>query len=48
MEWPMQFDVSVGVRKNDPKLLKEIDRVLARRSGDIRKLLRAYRVPVVQ
>ena len=48
MQWPMQFDVSVGVRKNDPKLLKEIDRVLARRSGDIRKLLRAYRVPVVQ
>ena len=46
-QWPMQFDVSVGVRKDNQKLLKEIDRVLARRSRDIRELLAAYRVPVV-
>ena len=46
-EWPMQFDVSVGVRKDDQKMLKQIDRVLARRSGDIGKLLSAYHVPVV-
>ena len=45
---PMQFDVSVGVQKDNRKLLKDIDRVLARRSGDIRKLLAAYHVPVVQ
>ena len=47
MQWPMQFDISVGVQKNDQKLLKRIDEVLARRSGDIRKLLDAYHVPVV-
>jgi mxaJ protein len=47
MQWPMQFDVSVGVRKDDPKLLKKIDRVLAERSDDIRRLLTAYHVPVV-
>ena len=47
-QWPMQFDVSVGVQKDNQKLLKDIDRVLVRRSGDIAKLLAAYRVPVVQ
>jgi len=46
-QWPMQFDVSVGVRKDDQKLLKAIDRVLARRKIDIGRLLAAYRVPVV-
>ena len=46
--WPMQFDVSVGVRKDDQKLLKQIDRVLARRSSDIARLLANYRVPVVR
>ena len=47
-QWPMQFDVSVGVQKDNRKLLKDIDRVLVRRSRDIRKLLAAYHVPVVQ
>ena len=47
MQWPMQFDISVGVQKNDQKLLKQIDGVLDRRSRDIRKLLDAYHVPVV-
>ena len=47
MEWPMQFDISVGVQKDDQKLLKQIDQVLARRLPDIRKLLNAYHVPVV-
>ena len=46
-QWPMQFDVSVGVQKDNQKLLHEIDRVLVRRSPDIRKLLAAYHVPVV-
>jgi len=47
MQWPMQFDISVGVQKNDQKLLKEIDRILERRSGDIRKLLDDYHLPLV-
>ena len=45
-QWPMQFDVSVGVQKDNQKLLHEIDRVLVRRSPDIGKLLAAYHVPV--
>jgi len=47
MQWPMQFDISVGVQKDNQKLLKQIDEILGRRSDDIRKLLAAYHVPVV-
>jgi mxaJ protein len=47
MQWPMQFDISVGVQKNNQQLLKQIDRVLARRSAEIRKLLDSYQVPLV-
>jgi len=47
MQWPMQFDVSVGVQKDNQKLLKQIDRILAHRSGDIRKLLASYHVPTI-
>jgi mxaJ protein len=45
MQWPMQYDISVGVQKNNAALLKEIDGVLARRAGDIDALLRRYGVP---
>jgi mxaJ protein len=47
MQWPMQFDVSVGVQKDNQQLLKEIDRVLVGRSAEIRKLLSDYHVPLV-
>jgi mxaJ protein len=47
MQWPMQFDISVGVQKDNQKLLKQIDQILARRSGEIWKLLADYHVPVV-
>jgi mxaJ protein len=47
MQWPMQFDVSVGVRKDDQQLSKRIDAILAHRSGEIRKLLESYGVPLV-
>ncbi len=47
-EWPMQFDISVGVQNGNDKLLKEIDGVLGRRSADVRKLLASYHVPIVQ
>ena len=46
-QWPMQFDVSVGVQRNNQKLLKQIDNVLARHSTDIRRLLETYHVPMV-
>jgi mxaJ protein len=46
-QWPMQFDISVGVQKGDQKLLRDIDRVLAKRDADIEALLRRYHVPAV-
>jgi mxaJ protein len=47
-QWPMQFDISVGVQKDNQALLKQVDQVLARRSADIRTLLARYHVPVVE
>lgn len=46
-QWPMQFDVSVGVQNGNQQLLKKIDHILVRRSTDIRRLLSEYHVPVV-
>ena len=45
MQWPMQFDVSVGVQKDNQPLLKEVDHILTVRSGDIQRLLASYHVP---
>jgi mxaJ protein len=47
MAWPMQFDVSVAVRRDDTKLLKEVDGALSARSAEIHQLLARYHVPVV-
>ena len=43
--WPMAFDISVGVDKDDPELREAIDAALARRRRDIDKLLADYGVP---
>jgi mxaJ protein len=48
MQWPMQFDVSVGVQQANQPLLKDVDRVLTQRSADIHRLLASYHVPLVQ
>ena len=48
MQWPMQFDISVGVQKDDTRLLKQIDQVLTRRKSAIGRLLQRYHVPVIQ
>jgi mxaJ protein len=45
---PMAFDISMGVRKDNHALRREIDEVLARKAGDIRALLQEYGVPIVE
>jgi mxaJ protein len=45
-QWPMAYDISVGVRKDDAALLRDIDAVLARRAGAVRMLLQRYGIPV--
>ena len=48
MQWPMQFDVSVGIQKDNQPLLKQVDRMLDRRKEEIRRLLASYHVPLVE
>jgi mxaJ protein len=45
---PMAFDISMGVRKEDRALRRELDQVLARREADIRALLQDYGVPLIR
>lgn len=45
---PMAFDISMGVRKGDRELLRELDDVLERKRNEIAALLDGYGVPVVR
>jgi mxaJ protein len=45
---PLAFDIGVGVSRARPALRDEIDGVLARRRGDIERLLDEYGVPRVE
>jgi mxaJ protein len=44
---PMVFDISMGVRKDDRALCRELDEVLAHRAAAISALLREYGIPVL-
>lgn len=46
-QWPMVFDISMGVRKDDVALRDRLDEVLARRAPEVRDLLTSYGVPRV-
>jgi mxaJ protein len=46
-QWPMQFDISVGVRKDDVALRRDLDRALERHRPEIAAILQRYAVPVV-
>jgi mxaJ protein len=43
----MRFDISLGVRRNDIKLERRLDEVLARHRPEIDALLARYHVPRV-
>jgi mxaJ protein len=47
-QWPMVFDISVGVRRADRELKREIEAVLAARRSEIRSLLDSYGIPQSQ
>jgi len=44
---PMTFDISMGVRKEDRALRRELDDVLERRRDEVRKILTDYGIPVL-
>lgn len=43
--WPMTFDISIGVRRNAPDVQKEVESVLDRESSVITAILDEFRVP---
>jgi mxaJ protein len=45
--WPMVFDVSMAVRKDDRVLRRELNRAIERRRADINSILSAYAVPLI-
>jgi mxaJ protein len=45
-QWPMAFDIAIGVRRDDTKLRDRLDTVLERHRGDIARLLGSYAVPL--
>jgi mxaJ protein len=47
-QWPMVFDISMGVRKNNAALRDRLDKALATHAGEIRALLASYGTPLVQ
>lgn len=44
-QWPMAYDISVGVRRDDPALRQKIDALLAREKPKIDTILKSYAVP---
>jgi len=45
-EWPMKFDIAMGVKKGNAALANEIDGILTREKPAIRAILKAYGVPI--
>ncbi|MBN9505815.1 MAG: quinoprotein dehydrogenase-associated putative ABC transporter substrate-binding protein [Altererythrobacter sp.] len=43
-QWPMAYDISVGVRKDDPELLTQVGRALTDNRAKIERLLAEYGV----
>lgn len=46
-QWPMVFDISMGVRKDDVALRRALDGALERLRPAVQRILRDYRVPLV-
>ena len=44
---PMAFDISIGVRKDDRALHRELDKVLAHNAAQVQTLLSQYGIPVM-
>jgi mxaJ protein len=47
-EWPMTFDISMGVRKGNDVLKADLDRALAKRHDAIAGILDRYGIPHIQ
>jgi mxaJ protein len=45
-QWPMSFDISMGVRKTDVELRRRIDEVLRKEQPAIQRILHDFDVPI--
>jgi mxaJ protein len=43
---PVAFDISLGVRRDEPELLAQVNRIIRRRRPEFQRLLRSYHVPL--
>ena len=46
-QWPMVYDISMGVRRDDPALQRRIEAILAKRRPEIAAILSRYGVPQI-
>jgi mxaJ protein len=46
-EWPMAYDIAIGVRQDEGKLRERLDGALVRKKASIDALLREYHIPRV-
>lgn len=44
-QWPMVYDISIGVRKYDPAFQRQVETILTRRKAEISAVLERYGVP---
>jgi mxaJ protein len=44
-QWPMVYDISMGVRKYDPVFQQQVEAILSRRKNEISAILDRYGVP---
>lgn len=44
-QWPMIYDISMGVRRDEPQLRRQVDEILESEAGAIKAALRDYGVP---
>jgi mxaJ protein len=47
-QWPMVYDISMGVRRDDAELRQALDQIIERNAYRIDALLAAYSVPLVR
>jgi mxaJ protein len=45
---PMMFDISMGVRRTDGELKREVEAALQKRTGDIHTILKDFGVPLME
>lgn len=46
-QWPMMYDISMGVRQDNTALRRDVENILEAEQGEIHEILASYHVPLV-